>query len=56
MLLSHQSLIGFLGPQGPYLEETQGLFTSITLLEQEQKSNKEIVIKRYFFMNMQEKN
>jgi hypothetical protein len=50
MSLSHQLLIGFLGPQGPCLEETQGLLTSMTLFEQEQQSNKAMIIKRYFFI------
>jgi hypothetical protein len=35
MSFNHQSLIGFLTPQGPSSKETHGLLTSTTLLLQE---------------------
>ena len=47
--LSHQSLIGFFGPHGPSFEETQGLLTSTTLFEHDDKKvNKAKNINKFF--------
>jgi len=48
---NHQSLIDFLGPQGPSSKETHGLLISITLFLHEVADKKNMVIKSNFFID-----
>jgi len=42
--------MGFLGPQGPSMVDTQGLLTSTTLLEHADKNIKRIMAIKMFFI------